>query len=352
MGPEPVILSVAYPFAAVGPRSVGGAEQVLATLEATFAGRGFRSAVAAHAESQVEGDLVGVEVPEGILTAEMRAEVERRMQAGIDSAFEQYPVRLVHMHGINFHRYRIPEDVPVLATLHLPLDWYPPSIWTLPANVHLQCVSESQRTSCPVAYRGRLITIENGVRLPELPTERKGSFALLLSRICPEKNIHMALDAARMAAVPVLLAGQAFPYPEHMRYFEHEIRPRLSRRARFIGAVGGEAKQRLLGRARCLLLPTLAEETSSLVAMEALACGTPVIALPSGAIPDIVEDGRTGFLVHDAGEMAARLKRVGEIDPEVCRAVARERFSAEAMVERYWSVYRSLCVSLCARLEG
>ena len=340
--PAPTILSVAYPFTALGPAAAGGAEQVLSTLDSALGKNGFRSVVAAHAGSQISGTLVGVEVPEGVLTAAVRAEVERRFQDSIDAAFARFPIRLIHMHGIDFQRYRVRDDVPILVTLHLPLAWYPSALWTSPANVHLQCVSETQRQTSPPEHRSRLTVVENGVPLPSPSTRRKGRFALLLSRICPEKNLHVALDAARMAGVPVVLAGRVFSYPEHLRYFEEEIQPRLGRGVRFIGPVGGAAKQRLLARARCLLLPTLAEETSSLVAMEALASGTPVVALPSGAIPEIVEDGRTGFLIRDVRAMADRLKRLDEIDPEVCRAVAWERFSAEAMMERYLSLYAKL----------
>ncbi len=341
-GHQPAILSVAYPFAAVESSSVGGAEQILATLESALAPHGFRSVVAAHAASHVSGDLLRVDVPPGVLTPEIRTEVEQRMQAGLDLAFTRFPIRLVHMHGIDFHRYRIPDGVPVLVTLHLPLAWYPETIWSLPPSIHLLCVSQHQRQSAPPAARHCLGVVENGVPLPPPSARRKGRFALLLSRICPEKNLHLALDAARSVGTPVLLAGQLYPYPEHLRYFEQQIRPRLGGSARFIGPVGGVAKQRLLDRAACLLLPTLAPETSSLVAMEALASGTPVIAFPSGAIPEILEDGRTGFLVNDAAQMAERLGDLDKIDPAVCRAVAAERFSAETMIQRYLSLYSSL----------
>ena len=340
--PKPVVLSVAYPFTALGPAAAGGAEQVLSTVESSIAVDGYESVVVAHAASQVSGTLVGVDVPEGVLTLAVRAEVERRCQRGIDLAFARFPIRLVHMHGIDFHCYRLPEDVPVLVTLHLPLAWYPSTLWALPARVRLQCVSESQRRTSPPEHRERLAVVGNGVPLPPPTRHRKGRFALILSRICSEKNLHVALDAARMAGIGVILAGEVFPYPEHLRYFDVEIRPRLGPGVRYIGPVGGEAKQRLLARASCLLLPTLAEETSSLVAMEAIAAGTAVVALPSGAIPEIVDDGRTGFLVRDVHAMADRLKRLDAINPAVCRAIARKRFSAQTMVERYLSLYEDL----------
>jgi glycosyltransferase involved in cell wall biosynthesis len=177
----------------------------------------------------------------------------------------------------------------------------------------------------------------------------KRDFALCIGRVCPEKGFHIALEAARQANIPLLLAGQVYPYEEHERYYRDEILPRLDRTRRFLGPVGFERKRRLLSAARCLLVPSLAPETSSLVAMEALACGTPVIAFPSGALADIVEHGKTGFLVDDANEMAEAIARARSIDPETCRQAARERFSADRMVAQYLQVYQQLTGDVSGR---
>ena len=111
-------------------------------------------------------------------------------------------------------------------------------------------------------------------------------------------------------------------------------------------------KRRLLAAARCLLIPSLVPETSSLVAMEAMACGTPVIAFPSGALPEIVEHGRTGFIVDGPKEMAAAIRHAGRIDPEVCRQTARERFSADRMLRDYFAIYRGWPSARRSRVGG
>jgi len=337
------VLSIAYPFAAVGPSAVGGAEQVLTSLEAEIVSCGGGSIVIARDGSMPSGRLLPTAVPSQVITVEVREAVTRAHQANIDLAFRSSSIDLVHMHGIEFHRYQIPEHIPVLVTLHLPPSWYPEEIWRLPLNYQLQCVSETQRQTCPAEVRDRLAVVENGV--PLVPAERlpkRRNYALMLSRICPEKNLHIGFEAARMCGVPILLAGDTFPYEEHLRYLRDEIEPRLGDGARLLGPVGGAEKTRLLARARCLLLPTIAPETSSLVAMEALAVGTPVVAYPSGAIPEIVEHGRTGFLVRDAAGMAAAIERSGEIDPAVCMAVAASRFPLGRMVRNYLELYEEM----------
>jgi len=339
-----MVLSVAYPFAAVGAGAVGGAETILTSLEGALVGRGWGSVVVARSGSVCAGRLLATAVPKGVITEEVREEVLRRHQAGIDRALATERIDVVHMHGIDFDRYRLPEGMPVLVTLHLPPSWYPEGIWALPVNYRLVCVSGTQRAACPTGPRERLTVVENGVELPEMERlSPRRKYAVIMSRICPEKNLHAGIDAARAAGVPVVLAGEVFPYAEHLRYFREEIEPRLRDGVRFVGGGGGAEKTRLLARSRCLLLPTLAPETSSLVAMEAMAVGTPVVGYRSGAVPEVVEEGRTGFLVRDVAEMASAIGRAGEIDPEVCRRVAGERFSLERMVGGYVGLYQEMC---------
>jgi glycosyltransferase involved in cell wall biosynthesis len=185
--------------------------------------------------------------------------------------------------------------------------------------------------------------IENGVDCDAFRfRSRRIGYALVLARICPEKGVHHALDAARRANIDLLIGGAVHRYPEHEAYWRDEIAPRLDRRRRFLGPLDFARKRRLLSAARCVLIPSLAAETSSLVAMEAMASGAPVIAFASGALPDLVELGRTGLLVRSMEEMAEAITRVDEINPAVCRSVARERFSADRMASRYLDLYERL----------
>jgi glycosyltransferase involved in cell wall biosynthesis len=165
---------------------------------------------------------------------------------------------------------------------------------------------------------------------------------MALGRICPEKGFHLALDAAKLASVPLVLAGEVFAYEAHRRYFESEIQPRLDAQRKFLGAIGPERKRRLLAGALCLIAPSQIDETSSLTAMEALACGTPVIARPAGALPEIVEHGNTGFIAESAETIAEAIGRVGALSRGACRQAAETRFDAGQMIARYFEIFESL----------
>src|SRR5439155_17102989 len=153
---------------------------------------------------------------------------------------------------------------------------------------------------------------------------------------------HVAIKAAKRANIALLIAGAVFPYESHLRYFEHEVRPRLDSRRRFIGPIGFARKRRLLTAAQCLLAPSLAPETSSLVAREAIACGTPVIGFSNGALPETIAEGQTGFIVENVTGMAQAIERAAGISPDECRRIAAERFSLTRMAKRYLDTYALL----------
>ena len=339
------IVSVAYPFAMVDADPVGGAEQILSQLDRALVANGHRSIVIAQDGSTPAGRLVPLPRREGEIDEAARAQVRRAIDDAIGEVIEREHVDLIHFHGIDFHEHLVSPGPPILATLHLPLDWYPDrALHPARPNTWLNPVSRNQVDRVPANANFNLLPpIENGVDVDRFPVGvRKENFAVAIGRICPEKGLHLALDAAAAADWPLLLAGEVFPYPGHRAYFAEQIVPRLDRHRRWIGHVSGAKKCHILAAARCVLVPSLVPETSSLVAREALAAGTPVIAFATGALASVIEHGRTGFLVRDPDEMTRAIADCAALDGERCRQAARERFSSREMIRRYFSVYDHL----------
>lgn len=337
-------MSVAYPFAPVRAGSAGGAEQVLHMLDAAIVRAGNRSIVIAQEGSEVEGELIAMPSPTGVIDEKARRRAHSAFKAAIGKALKGQAIDIVHMHGLDFRSYLPEPGVPVLVTLHLPLEWYGKDAFSLlRPGTYFNCVSGSQRR----AMHGfeSIPLIENGVPVERLRLKAaKRSFAISIGRVCPEKGFHIAADAAREADIPLIIAGEVYPYPEHERYFREVLAPKLGKGCRFIGPVGFERKRRLLSAARCLIVPSLVPETSSLVAMEALACGTPVVANSIGALEEIIEHGRTGFLVKNTDDMAKAINDAKGISPEVCMAEARKRFSSAVMAAKYIEAYKKICM--------
>jgi glycosyltransferase involved in cell wall biosynthesis len=354
--PTPRILYVAYPLLTVSDDSAGGAEQVLWTLEREMARRGAFTTVAASTGSRVSGELLSTGDPCTQPDDYERRRVEhedrvvdlvrRRQREG--RAFD-----LVHDQSGSFWRRAAEIDALVLATLHLPRSFYPAGSFDMvPENVSFNCVSASQARSF-ADLEMLLEVVPNGIALDNLTGDdgadgqrgagdRKG--LLWLGRICEEKAPHLALEIAASARLPITMAGQIYPFSYHQQYFEREVSPRLREipNAEFVSAPPVELKRQLLRQAKALLITSQADETSSLVAMEAAASGTPVIALRRGALPEVVQDGVTGFLVEDAAQAVLALQKVCGIDPKACVQYAQGNFSAAKMAERYSVVYEQL----------
>jgi glycosyltransferase involved in cell wall biosynthesis len=337
------VLSVAFPYAPVSADPVGGAEQVLAQLDRHLVELGHESVVIAVAGSSVRGTLVPLPAPVGEWNEAACAHQRARTRELIAQALAQAQFDLIHCHGMDFAAYLPPPGIPLLVTLHLPLDRYPDEALrsTRPQTFLLPVSDEQCRGASPDLHL--LPPIANGV--PDNPfagRARKRDFALALGRICPEKGFEDAACAARAAGLGLRIAGTLFPWSEHVRYFREELEPSLDPDRRWIGAVNGWRKQWWLACARCVLIASRARETSSLVAMESLAAGTPVIAYPSGAIPELIEHGVTGYLVDDVDGMAKAIGRIDEIDPHACIHAARERCRLACMLDAYLALYSRL----------
>jgi glycosyltransferase involved in cell wall biosynthesis len=342
------VLSVSYPLAKVSPGTAGGAEQVLLTLDKGLLQAGHKSLVLAPEGSRCSGLLIPARITNGILDQNAKRTARQTFKGLLSRTLSQFHIDVVHMHGIDFLEYLPHTDIPVVVSLHLPLEWYPCEKLSSPrSNVTLVSVSHFQSRNAPGACRIDRV-IPNGVDLEEFrPTRKQGDYVLGMGRFCPEKGLHLAIEAAERAAAPLILAGAVFEYSEHRRYFDSLIAPRaiapkLNQRIRLVGSIGGKHKRFLLTGAKCVLIPSQVQETSSLLAMEAMACGTPVIAWRSGALPEIVSHERTGFLVDSVDEMAEAIAHTNDIDRAACRLEAELRFDAHAMVAHYICLYESL----------
>ena len=352
------ILYVAYPLLQVHSGSAGGAEQILWTLEREIARGGAHTTVAASEGSRVSGELFSTGEPSTQSDDYERRRVEHEDQV-VDFVHrhtrEGKAFDLIHDHSGSFWRRAAEIDVPVLATLHLPRSFYPArSFDDVPANVSFNCVSVSQARSFSDldALAG---VVPNGIALDcfadidganATSGIRRREGLLWLGRICEEKAPHLALDIAQRAGLPITIAGQVYPFSYHQKYFDREVAPRLQAmpNAKFIAAPSAELKRRLLREARALLITSLAEETSSLVAMEAAASGTPVIAFRRGAHSEVVKNSVTGFLVEDSEQAVLALQNISNISSQSCVHYAQENFSAATMAESYSGLYARVAV--------
>lgn len=348
------ILYIAYPLLTVSEASAGGAEQVLWTLEREIASHGALTTVAASAGSRISGELFSTGDP-----CTQNDDFERRNREHQNKivefvrqrSHEGLPFDLIHDMSGSFWPRAAEIEAPVLATLHLPRHFYRPEYFeNVPVNVAFNCVSASQARSFD-GIRQVMGIVPNGIPLDRFePNHGKRQGLLWLGRICEEKGPHLALDIAARSGWLIAVAGQVYPFSYHRQFFEREIEPRLRQNpnARWIDSPSAPLKCALLRGAEALLITSLVDETSSLVAMEAAACGTPVIAFRRGALPEVVKNGITGLVVDGIPEAVEALKRLPTLSPGECHANALLHFSPVTMASGYEHLYASL-LSRCAR---
>jgi glycosyltransferase involved in cell wall biosynthesis len=331
------IALVSTPFVAVPPPGYGGTELVVHALARALARAGHAVTVFATGDSRLPG--VRALFDEAVWPPEPYAELLHARFAAREIASGRFDV--VHGHVPALLAFADDLAPPVVYTLH---HAHEPALSRLYGRVrNVRLVAISARQASLVSPRPHHV-VHHGLDPALYPLcGPGGDAAFLLGRLSWCKGPELAIEAARRAGLRIVVAGR--PHADDdgpPRWEESVLRPALAERhVVWREEADLAAKRRLFASSRALLVPIRWEEPFGLVMIEAGLAGCPVVAFPRGAAPEIVEDGRTGFLVEDVREMASALRRAARLDRREIQARARARFSAERMAERYLAVYRS-----------
>jgi glycosyltransferase involved in cell wall biosynthesis len=334
---------VAPPWFEVPPQGYGGIEAMCAGLVDRLVARGHRVTLIGAGRDRTAAEFVATfPEPPSVRLGEPVPEVVHAAAAA--RALEDLEVDLVHDHTLAGPLLAGGRPVPTVVTAHGPVDGELGDYYRqLGDRVSLVAISDAQRRSAPDLPWAA--TVHNAVEVDAYPfRDDKEGFVLFLGRFGPDKGAHLAIDAARAAGRTIVLAGKCSE-PAERAWFLQEISPRLGPDVWLFGEAGAAAKRELLSRARCLVFPVCWDEPFGMVLVEALACGTPVVALDRGSVPEIVIDGVTGVVCDQPAGLPDGIEAAGRLDARKCRDDARERFDLDRMVAGYEAVYRRLAAA-------
>ena len=329
---------------AVPPLFYGGTERIVAYLCDALVDMGHKVTLFASAESRTRAALVkmrdqAIRLDEKMLKSHLAAhlvmmdEVRRRQ--------DEFDVLHFHTDVVHFPFF---EDIAdrTLTTLHGRLDLKDlPNIVIRWPEYPLASISDSQRT--PLAHANWTATVPHGLPMKQFQFSpaAHGGYLAFLGRVSPEKGPIRAIEIARAAGIPLKVAAKVDPHDE--AYFHRRVEQLLhDPLIDFVGEIGESDKSEFLGNAQALLFPIDWPEPFGLVLIEAMACGTPIIAFNCGAVREIVDDGITGFVVNSAEEAIAAIPRLKLLNRLRIRHICERRFSAAAMAKRYLDVYARL----------
>jgi glycosyltransferase involved in cell wall biosynthesis len=323
----------------VPPTRYGGIEWIVSLLAEGLVERGHEVTLFAPGDSETKANLVAVfqEAP-----SEFIGQTNYELHHAL-ACFEQAEeFQIVNDHsGPLAAALGAGSPTPVVHTVHGPLNRRAGELYEqidrVAPQVGLISVSMNQRS--PLPHLNWIANCPNALDLSLYPVHpHKGDYLLFIGRMSPDKGAHRAVEVAEQLGVPLKLAGKMQELREE-EFFDAAVRPHLSGEIEYLGEVSHAEKVDLLQNARATLFPIEWAEPFGLVMIESMACGTPVIATRHGAVPEVIDDGRTGVIVDDHKEMPAALERADQLDPLDCRRYVEERFSKERMVADYEAAY-------------
>jgi glycosyltransferase involved in cell wall biosynthesis len=339
------IAQVAPPMERVPPLAYGGTERVVHELVKELDRRGHEVTTFASGDSDVPGRLIAT-VPEALRPAGFSGDaapyVYLTMGAVLDLAHE-FDVIHSHLEWASVLLARV-SPVPVVSTFHSRLDLPWADAMFASPTPGLVAISRNQAATHPnVAWAG---IVHNGLTLDEAPFDRRRGDALcFVGRITPEKGVIEAIEIAKACGRPLRIAAKVGPTPAERQYFETVFQPALEAGGptiEFLGELEQAERDALFAESYAALMPGSWPEPFGLVAIEALACGTPIVARRVGALPEIIRDGVDGYFGDDVKDLAFKVGRVGDLDRgEISRSV-RDRFSAGRMTDGYEAIYRAM----------
>lgn len=262
----------------------------------------------------------------------------------------EYDLLYFHHPEIALASAKTAPNIPVVYTLNDPVyPWYR-EIFELfdSPNQHYVSISKNQRRDAPdLRY---LETVYNGINVEEFSySDEAEDYLLFAGRIVPQKGVKEAVQIAQQTGHRLLIIGPV--YPDSQDYFDQYIKPHLSDKILYLGYVEREHMAKYYQKAKALLTPVQWEEPFGLTSIEAMACGTPVISLHRGAAPEIIEHGKTGFVVHSIADMCDAVRKLGTIRRKDCRAHVQKNFCTEKMVDDYEAAFMRVLQSPQRRLR-
>lgn len=341
------IAQIAPLMEAVPPRAYGGTERVVASLSEALSAKGHQVTVYANAESRVNAELVVCRERSLLTDERLTAETADHILMLDRVRQEASRFDILHFHT-EFLHFPMFEDLAgkTLTTCHSRLDLVGlGAFFERYRRFPLVSISDAQRRPLPSA--NWVATIPHGFARDLFPSPLRrpcregGGYLVFLGRIAADKGIDTAIEIARRGDARLRIAARINTFDRP--YWEQAIAPMVDgHRIRYLGEIGDVEKAALLGGADAILFPIRWPEPFGLVMIEAMACGTPVIAFPCGAVPEVVEDGVTGRIVADIDEAVRAVPEVARLDRGNIRRRFEERFSASRMADDYIALYQRL----------